>query len=267
MSSRPLVHFAHATGFPGACYQRFFRALGDDIDIIMIPRIGHDPRFPIAGNWHRLADETAESVRRQCDGRPVIGLGHSLGGMTSFMAAQRYPDLFQGLIMMDPAFINPAGALVMGWYKLIGRIDDITPAGRSLGRREVWPDRDEARATLRNKGLFRNFEDECFEDYLRYGLTDCDEGVRLTYEAAREVEIFRHTPSDTWRYRRQLSIPRVVITGETSEFKKRGAMRKLAVAQGVPLLETPGAHMFPFEQSAATAALVREHILRIHAGG
>ncbi len=266
MSSRPLVHFAHATGFPGACYQRFFKALGDDIDIIMIPRLGHDPRFPIAGNWHRLADEVAESVRRQSDGRPVIGLGHSLGGMTSFMAAYRQPDLFRGLILMDPAYINPARAMVMGWYKLIGRIDDITPAGRSLGRREVWPSRDEARATLRNKGLFRNFEDECFEDYLRHGLSDCDEGVRLTYEAAREVEVFRNTPSDTWRYRRQLSIPRVLITGETSEFKTRGTMHRLAATQGVPLLETPGAHMFPFEQSAATAALVREHILRIHAG-
>lgn len=266
MTTRPLVHFAHANGFPSACYQRFFQALGDDIDVIMIPMLGHDARFPAAGNWHRLADEIAESVRSRGDGRPVIGVGHSLGGMTSFMAAHRYPDLFRGLVLMDPAYIHPAGALVMGLAKLTGRIDQITPAGRSKGRRALWPDRDQARASLRHKGLFRAFTDDCFEDYLRHGLSDCAEGVRLTYDPAREVEMFRHTPSDTWRYRRPLTIPRAVITGATSEFKARGAMHKLAAAQRVPLLETPGAHMFPFEYPLETAALVREQILRMHGG-
>lgn len=262
--SRPLVHFAHANGFPSACYRRLFEALGDDIDVIMVPMLGHDPAFPVGRNWHRLSEQVADSVRRQANGRPVIGLGHSLGAMCSFMAAHRHPGLFKGLVMMDPAYINPAAGLGIALFKLTGRIDSVTPAGRSLGRRSVWPSRDEARASLRHKGLFRPFDDECFEDYLRYGLTDCEQGVRLTYDPMREVEMFRHTPSDTWRYRKPLHIPLTLITGSTSEFLTRGTMHKLAAAQRIPLLQTPGGHMFPFEHPERTAALVRQHILRMH---
>lgn len=43
-------------------------------------------------------------------------------------------------------------------------------------------------------------------------------------------------------------------------------MHKLAAAQGIPLETTVGAHMFPFEYPNETAALVRGHILRMHAG-
>lgn len=263
---RPLIHFAHANGFPSACYRAFFEALGDDIDIIMVPMLGHDPAFPVAPNWHGLAEQVADSVRRRGDGRPVIAVGHSLGGMTSFMAAHRHPGLFSGLVMMDPAYINPLAAMVMGAAKLTGQVDRLTPAGRSKGRRSVWPSRDAMRTSLRSKGLFRSFRDDCFEDYVRHGLTDCEEGVRLVYEPEREVEMFRHTPSDTWRYRRQLAIPRALISGETSEFLRGGTMHKLAAAQGIPLETTVGAHMFPFEYPNETAALVRGHILRMHAG-
>lgn len=264
--TRPLVHFVHANGFPSACYAEFFRALGDDIDIVTLPMLGHDPAFSIAPNWHGLAEQVADSVRGHACGRPVIGLGHSLGAMTSFMAAHRYPALFQGLVMMDPAYINPLAALGAGLAKLTGHIDAITPAGRSKGRRSQWPSREEAWRTLRHKGLFKAFTDVSFNQYLQHGLVDCEDGVRLAYSPEIEVEIFRNTPSDTWRYRRPLVIPRALITGDTSEFLKRGTMHKLAASQGIPLLTTPGGHMFPFEQPQATAALAREHILRIHQG-
>lgn len=264
--TRPLVHFVHANGFPSACYEEFFAALGADIDIVTLPMLGHDPAYAIAPNWHGLAEQVADSVRRQASGRPVIGLGHSLGAMTSFMAAHRHPGLFQGLVMMDPAYINPLAAFGAGLYKLAGRIDDITPAGRSKGRRAHWPSREEAHRTLRHKGLFKAFTDESFDNYLRHGLSDCEDGVCLTYRPEIEVEIFRHTPSDTWRYRRTLDIPRALITGDTSEFLQRGTMHKLAASQRIPLLKTPGGHMFPFEQPRLTAALAREQILRIHHG-
>ena len=47
-----------------------------------------------------------------------------------------------------------------------------------------------------------------------------------------------------------------MLTGETSEFLKRGTMHKLAQAQRVPLQIIPGGHMFPFEHPESTAASV-----------
>ena len=264
--SRPLIHFVHANGFPSASYAELFAALGDDIDVVPLPMLGHDPAYAIAPNWHGLANQVADSVRRQAEGRPVIGVGHSLGGMTSFIAAQRDPSLFQGLILMDPAYIDPLRALGIALYKLAGRIDEVTPAGRSKGRRASWPSREDAYASLRHKGLFKSFTESGFNAYLTHGLREEGGNVVLAYDPAVEVEIFRHTPSDTWRYRRPLDIPRAVITGETSEFHLRGTMQRLADSQRVMLEVLPGGHMFPFEQPQITAVRLREHILRMHAG-
>lgn len=265
-ATRPLVHFGHANGFPSGSYGAFFEALGDDIDIISIPKLGHNPRYAIAPNWHGLGDELADSVRSQANGRPVIALGHSLGGMCSLIAAHRDPSLFKGIILMDPATINPVTGVLMAAMKVIGQIDRITPAGRSKGRRASWPSAQAMHDSLRHKGLFKAFSDDSFQCYMTHGLVPDGDGVRLAFEPDREVEMFRHTPSDTWRYWRPLAIPRVVMTGATSEFLRSGNMAKLAKAQGVPLEVTAGDHMFPLEQPEQTAARVREHIFAIHAG-
>ncbi|MEO6697898.1 MAG: alpha/beta hydrolase [Paraperlucidibaca sp.] len=265
-TTRPLVHFGHANGFPSGSYGAFFEALGADIDVISIPKLGHNPRYAISPNWHGLGDELADSVRAQADGRPVIALGHSLGGMCSLIAAHRDPSLFQGIILMDPATINPVSGVVVAVMKAIGQIDRITPAGRSKGRRAHWPSAQAMHDSLRNKGLFKAFSNESFKQYMEHGLIADGDGVRLVYEPEREVEIFRHTPSDTWRYWRPLNMPRVVMTGASSEFLSSGNMLRLAKAQGVQLEITSGNHMFPLEQPELTAARVREHILAIHAG-
>lgn len=265
-ASRPLVHFGHANGFPSGSYQAFFEALGDDIDIVSIAKLGHNPRYAIAPNWHGLADELADSVRAQAQGRPVIALGHSLGGMCSLIAAHRDPSLFTGIILMDPATINPLSGMVMGFMKAIKQIDRITPAGRSKGRRASWPSAQAMYDSLRNKGLFKAFSEDSFHHYMTHGLVADGDGVRLAFEPEREVEMFRHTPSDSWRYWRPLAIPRVVMTGASSQFLTSGNMAKLAKAQRVPLEITTGDHMFPLEQPELTASRVRAHILAMHAG-
>lgn len=265
--TQALIHFAHANGFPSACYGEFFDALGRDIELLSIPKIAHDPRYPRSPNWVGLGDEIADSIRRQAEGRPVIAIGHSLGGMTSFMAAHRYPELFAGLIMMDPAYVDPLRSTVFTLAKWLGQVDAITPAGRSKGRRAHWPDAQAMYDSLRHKGLFKAFTETSFENYQRHGLVPADDGgVRLAFEPDIEVDLFRNTPSNTWRYRAVLNMPRVVITGEQSEFYRGGTMTALAKRQRVPLELTPGAHMFPLERPAETAALVRQHIDAIARG-
>ena len=265
-TTRPLVHFGHANGFPSASYGAFFKALGDDIDVIFIPKLGHNPNYAIAPNWHGLADELADSVRAQANGRPVIALGHSLGGMCSLIAANRDPALFQGIILMDPACISPLAGIFVALMKTIGQIDRITPAGRSKNRRAQWPNAQAMHDSLRTKGLFKAFSDESFQLYMEHGLVADGDGVRLAFDPEREVEMFRNTPSDSWRYWRPLNMPRVVLTGAESEFLSSGEMTKLAKVQRVPLEITAGNHMFPLEQPEHTAARVREHILAMHAG-
>lgn len=262
--TRPTLHFAHANGFPADCYGRFLRGLVDAGSVLKIPLLCHDPAYPVNPGWTNMADEIATSVRRQAHG-PVIGIGHSMGGLCTLIAAHRHPGLFSGLILMDPPVMNGIPGLMMGLAKLTGQVDRVTPAGRSKHRREVWPDREAARANLEHKALFRDFEPECFDDYLRYGLEDVPEGVRLRYRAAAEVEVFRNGPWNMWAYRKPLGLPGAIITGEDSEFRSLGTHVRLARQQHLQHLVMPGGHMFPLEYPDETAERVSRLVSAIAA--
>lgn len=95
----PLLQFSHANGFPAACYRVFLDALSDRFDVRAVPCIGHDPRYPVTDGWPRLVDKLIAAI--ETHGRPVIGVGHSLGGMLSFLAAVQRPALFHAVILLD----------------------------------------------------------------------------------------------------------------------------------------------------------------------
>lgn len=260
--TRPVIHFAHANGVPSACYGKLLNALEADYDIKTLPVMGVDPDYPVRNNWHELTEQVADSIRRQSD-RPVIGMGHSMGGLCTFMAAHRYPELFSAVVIMDPPVVNGVGVIPFALMKMIGQADRITPAGKSKGRRETWPSRDEARASLGRKKFFQAFDPDCFEDYLHYALSDYEGGVRLTVPVEAEVEIFRTTPTDAWRYRAPLKVPGVFIAGASSEFVRAGFGARMARQHHMDYRTVEGGHMFPLENPLRTAEVIREGLARM----
>lgn len=254
--TKPVIHFAHANGIVSACYRKFLDALGRDYEIKVVPALGLDPNFPVDNNWKSLTEQVRDSVERQTM-PPVIGLGHSLGAMTTYMAAYKYPGLFRALVLMEPPIFMGAVAPVMGMAKLFGLADRITPAGKSLGRRDTWPNREAAYESLRQKKLFRDFDEDCFKDYLRFGLTNVDGGVSLTMPVHTEVEIFRKTPTNSWAFRGRLAMPAAVIGGESSEINASGLLDKLARKHRMQRYNVPGGHMFPLERPLETAQFVK----------
>lgn len=260
--NKPVIHFAHANGIPSACYQKLLGNLDNDFDIQTIPVLGGDPRYPVDDNWHALAEQIADSVREKCSS-PVIGLGHSMGGLCTFMAAHRYPELFHSIVLMDPPVINGFGAITFALMKKLGRTDRITPAGKSTGRREAWPSREAARASLGKKKFFQAFDPDCFDDYLRFGLTDCAQGVCLAIPVATEVAIFRTTPHDSWRYRSTLKVPGVLLSGAASEFAASGFAERMARHHHLRHITVEGGHMFPLEKPLLTAETIRAALKKI----
>lgn len=254
--TKPLLHFAHANGVPSAVYSKMLHALEDTFSVRTLPVLGTDPRYPVTDNWTRLVDQVADSIREQCDG-PVIGVGHSLGGLCTFMAAHRHPELFRAVVIMDPPVINGPGALSFWAMKKLGLSDRITPAGKSAGRREIWSSRNEVRASLGKKAFFKAFDPDCFEDYLLFGFTDDEGGVRLTIPVATEVAIFRATPHDAWRYRRPLKVPGVLLSGAQSEFAGTGFAERMARHHHLLHQQVAGGHMFPLEKPLLTADTIK----------
>ena len=255
---KPVLHFAHANGIPSACYRKLLNRLAEDFQVVSIPVIGVHPDYPVDNHWQSLVKQVTDSIVRQSNDQPVIVVGHSLGAMTSYMAAHANPSMVKALIMLDPPLLNGMKAYMLHVAKWLGKDENMTPAGKSKNRREVWASRDEAAASLRPKALFKPFDAECFADYIQYGLSDCAEGVRLTIPAATEVAIFRNTPTNTWRYWRKLKVPAAVIVGKDSHFAKTGCPERLARQQPVKLIYTDGGHMFPLERPEETVALIRQ---------
>lgn len=262
---KPLICFAHATGFPGGSYQRLFHFLAPHFDVIHVPMLGHDPKYPVDSNWGSLVKELLAFLDAHAD-RPVIAVGHSLGAVVSFMAAWQAPEKFKALVMLDPPVISGPGALVFGLAKWLGYADKLTPAGRTLGRREVWPDIDSARAYFRSRPLFAHFDPQCLEDYLLHGLKPDAQGVRLSFDPSVEIEMFRNTPHNSWRYRRSLQIPAALITCEKSRVIRPDAIARLVRLHGMRHSRVAGGHMFPLEHPEATAMAIREALVDLHCG-
>ena len=158
---KPIIHFAHANGVPSKVYAKIFDLLKDEYEVIYVPEIGGDKRYPVTDHWSYLVDQTIDSIVQQAQGRKVIGLGHSLGSVLTLMAAFRRPELFSQVIMLDPPLIVGRYSFAFHVAKIIKSkaIDRMTPAGLSARRREHWASREQAAESLRSKAFYKNFDE------------------------------------------------------------------------------------------------------------
>ena len=126
--TRPIIHFSHANGFPAPCYSKLFGFLENGFRIGYLDRIGHDARFPVSDRWDHLVDELIAGIETRWN-EPVIGVGHSLGGYLSALAAVRRPELFRAIILLDAPILGQFTGSAVQFIKHIGLIDRVTPAG------------------------------------------------------------------------------------------------------------------------------------------
>ncbi|MBK5001685.1 alpha/beta hydrolase [Pseudomonas sp. S31] len=249
------IFFAHANGFPSATYGKLFAALAPDYQVRHLAQHGHDPRFPVGDNWQQLVDELLHHLAEQ--DAPVWGVGHSLGGVLHLHAALRQPEYYRGVVMLDSPVLTRADQWLIRAAKRFGFIDRITPAGRTLGRREAFSDRDSARDYFSAKTLFRDFDRDCLEAYLEHGLQTADDGLRLRFDAAIEIGIYRSIPHQSPAPARQLRLPLAMVRGQSSRVVRR---HHAFAVRSMPLGEyhsVPGGHMFPLERPVDTASLIK----------
>ena len=254
MSESSTLAFAPANGFPGDSYRRFLDPLSTHYDVSAVSRIGHRPeQYPVDRGWASLARELEAFLEPLP--RPFVGLGHSMGGVLLFMVAARRPDWFRSLVMLEPPLINGVAGMGFNLLRRLGQADRITPAGRSRGRRDHWPDRDEARTYFRRRSLFRRFDPDCLEDYMDAGLEADGDGLRLFFRPEVEAAIFRTTPGNISRYP-CLSVPGAVVNGAESGDAFHKAGRRHARRHHMRHEVWPGGHLFPLERPDDSARRV-----------
>ncbi len=264
MTHRAIIHFGHANGFPAGTYRKMLSLLEEQYVIITVEKLGHDPRYPVDDNWQNLARELADHIETSTDER-VIGLGHSLGGILTFMAAYHKPRLFREIIMLDPPLAYGPLTLLLFLAKKLHIIDRVKLVSQTRKRRTRWSSQQEAEAYFKRIPLFQRFDPDCLSDYIEYGTTRDATRVRLSFDANIEASIFRTTPHNLTCLRKGLGVPGAVIVGENSYMDGR-MLRRFAKRHGLYLERLKdGSHLFPLEYPERTAALILETIQKLEA--
>jgi pimeloyl-ACP methyl ester carboxylesterase len=260
---RDILHFSHANGFPADCYRKFFSYLEPDFRIGSINCIGHDPAYPVSDGWPHLVAQLIDHVSSHYRA-PVVGVGHSLGGYLSFMAAVQRPELFKCIILLDAPIIGPFTGAAFGVLKRLGLVDRITPAHATRERRRDWASVEDMVAHFGRRKIFRRFDPDCLRDYATLGTERVGGGVRLLFDPEVEYSIYRSVPHDLVYYCKRLKLPAGFIGGRQSKVLRQVGLAHTRRSFRVRRIE--GGHLFPFERPQAAAEAVRQLAAELLAG-
>jgi len=262
--SKTLLNFVHANGFPAGSYQTFLNYFPKKNEIVSLEKYGHDKNHPVENNWQPLVDELinfVENKLKDSDESKVIGIGHSFGGVISFIAACQKPELFKGLIMLDPPVVTGTTALAMKLIKKTRFIDKFSPAGKAKVRRTHWPLGSDIEKLFARRQLFKNFDSRCLADYVSHGIVEKNSQLELVFSADVETDIFRNLTANLSSYKNKLTVPAYLIYGEDSTvFPHRFFKKFTKLNNKITLKVTKGGHMFPLEHPEDTATLINELI-------
>ncbi len=240
--SGPSLHFAHGNGFPPATYRKLFESLQSGASVASMEArplwLESNPRS--LTHWSQLARDLAEELDRR-GLRGSVGVGHSLGAVTTLLAAVEDPGLFKAVVAVDPVILSGWTSILWGAMKTVGVGDHLPLVRGARKRRRHFPDRDAARAAYRHRRMFRAWDEDCLDDYLKAALVPAaDGGLILRYPRSWEARIFRLSPHNVWPQLRRLRVPSLFIQGEHSDSFFSAAAHKV-------LRQVPGARLSVFE--------------------
>ena len=251
------IVFAHANGYPVGSYRQFIEALTPHFQLI---GYHHRPMWsremaPTHLDWRLFADDLVETLQATQSG-PVWMMGHSMGAVVSAQAAESHPELFRGLLLIDPVFITPE-QLAQRRHLPQEVLDEIPMISKTLTRPNRFASQEEAFDFHRGKRVFSDFSDTVLWDYVLAGTRLNEEGeFQLAYAREWEAAAYRSSP-EVWDTLAAIELPILGLRGETSNTLSSEAFALWGETQPTADLRTcRGGHLLPLEFPAETAAEV-----------
>lgn len=263
------VHFLHGNGFCGLTLAPFASHMtSSDQPLFFSDLPGHGgtagPGEPVQPDWNRMADQVADSIAALSQA-PVVGVGHSMGGVVSLLAAARYPQLFARTVLLDPVLFGREVIFYQRLMRKTGLWQRSALVKSVTARRSQWPDEATMLKDLRKKKLYRDWESEALEAFVRFATRpvratdDAKEAIELACAPAWEASIFGSYPRGLWKAVRQIQVPVDIITATDSyPFIRPAVKRAVAVNPNIHHHVFDGGHCFPMENSELAAASVSD---------
>lgn len=255
------IQFSHANGIPAPVYQPLLDQLVPH-DIHYLPVLGETVP-PIRRNWAPLVDELISTLDARNEG-PVVGMGHSLGGVVTLMAGKKRPDLFEKIILLDPPLLPwriRRIVLPMAWMgpRLFRHIFPL--AKGALKRRDHFHSKEEAYEYWSPKSFFRAFDPPCFEAYVEHALIpDKQGGFTLRIPKKMEAQIFATTPLFLPKAHPEIPTHYLYAIGKGAILEDNEVQEHQVTYPHFSFHPIPYGHMFPVEQPKWTAELIHSLI-------
>ncbi|MBW2425024.1 MAG: alpha/beta hydrolase [Deltaproteobacteria bacterium] len=263
----PTLLLAHATGFHARCWDRMIPHLGAR-HVVAVDMRGHGrSKAPPIEHWRVLGQDLSELVgSRGFDS--LLGVGHSMGGHAMVDAAAIVPDLFLGLVLLDPV-IGPPEGYVDGVGKGEAGGEALHPIAR---RRNHFDSPREMFERFADRRPYSLFDPDVLWDYCEHGLLPASESGSFALACPPHVEasVYVTSRSNTTIFEsvREISVP-VQIVRAMDRPPDRDVMDFSASPTWPELVhEFPDAsdvqlaklsHFLPMQDPARIAALILDH--------
>jgi pimeloyl-ACP methyl ester carboxylesterase len=197
---------------------------------------------------------------------PILGMGHSLGAVTTYMAAAQYPHLFSGIVLIEPVILPGKLLWLISGLKMLGLMGKIPWARAARRRRKNFQGKNEAlRLFAAGRGIFKTWSKEFIDAYLECGLLEKDsKTAALKCDPELEAQIVESIPLDVWKYANKITCPVLTIRGEFSDiFFTDAAERLNNLIADIELQTIPqSGHFPPMEKPGQCARLITDFVQR-----
>jgi len=260
----PRVHFLHGNGFSALTFATLASHLPKDWSLWLTDVPGHgqsqqpNHRMP---DWREMAAMVATALYRQVDIRqsgPVVGVGHSMGGVLTLLAAARYPDLFSRIVLLDPVLFKPEILVAQHLMRVSGAWKHSSLVRSVSKRRSVWPNKKAMFSYLSAKPFYQPWHPQVLSDFIDSATIVNEKGeIQLACDPRWEGSIFGSYPKGLWRSVRKVSVPVDILVATKSYGFIPGAVKKASKINPLIKWQAFGdTHCFPMEQPQETAQIL-----------
>lgn len=261
------LHFSHANAYPPGSYRALLTPFYDRHEVVASL---HRPLWQPAlapGSLHSWS-LLGEDVERVVDslGRPLVSIGHSMGASAVVMAAARRPELFRGLVLIEPVLVPRTYVFLLRLFGDLGA-ERVPLIRKTLQRTDRWDGPDQAFRHFRQKPVFRAIDDEVLWDYIEHGTQqDASGATRLRYSKDWEAQCYKRI-YDLWSTISQLKLPILAIRGSHSDTLSASSWQRWQqINPHAQFLEVADSgHLLPLEQPALLGAAIDEWLATLPA--
>ena len=214
------ILLSHATGFHAHCFEPLAEMLNSEHHVVGFDHRGYgdaETVDPTHIEWTEYGNDALAAARKvyaSHNNEPIIGIGHSMGGASLLMAAQREPHLFRALFVFEPIVFPPSP------------VDDAERPGSPLPggarkRRSHFADFEEALQNFASKRPLSNFHSQAREAYVRHGFKkSSDGGIELKCLPEHEARTYETGGSSgAWDTLPTIQTPVWVMAGVLAPFQ------------------------------------------------